>query len=153
MNDISYRHKKRIRKLSEKNKLLALEYIRNGGNAYQAAITIGMTEYAAKSSAHRILKVPYVKDYIEKQMKQIEDNLGITFEWKLRKLKTVVEQAIPNEEVPVDKDLGKLAVTCITEMNKMQGDYAATKVINTHTVDESDLRILKETVIEHMKEY
>lgn len=59
-------------KLTQKRKAFADEYIKNGGNATQAAISAEYSSKTAYSQGQRLLKNVEVLAYIEKQMQRIE---------------------------------------------------------------------------------
>lgn len=58
--------------LTPKRKTFADEYIKNGGNATQAAIAAKYSEKTAYSQGQRLLKNVEVLAYIGKQTKRIE---------------------------------------------------------------------------------
>lgn len=58
-------------------------------------------------------------------MKDVFESLGVTLEYKVGKLKKVVDISIPEEEG--QKLMGKTGIDAIAELNKMQGHYAAEK--------------------------
>lgn len=59
-------------KLTQKRKAFADEYIKNGGNATQAAISAEYSSKTAYSQGQRLLKNVEVLAYIENQMQRIE---------------------------------------------------------------------------------
>lgn len=59
-------------KLTPKQKAFADEYIRNSGNATQAAITAGYSKKSAKSIATENLSKPAIAAYIAERQKEIE---------------------------------------------------------------------------------
>ena len=58
--------------LTMKQKAFADEYVKNGGNATQAAISAGYSAKTAYSQGQRLLKKVDVADYIGSQMERIE---------------------------------------------------------------------------------
>jgi phage terminase small subunit len=123
--------------LTQKQYDFVLNYIKNGFNGYQAAIDAGYTHSSAKVQASQLLANDTIKQRIDKAYQEAErkiiHNLGITYTWKMKRLKHVVEQYLP-----LDKDLKasdvKIGLQALTEMNKMMGDYAPDKRLNL-TVD------------------
>lgn len=63
-------------KLSEKQRAFANEWIKNGGNDYQAAIKAGYKHGYARASAKRIRENKGVAEYIAKKQKEIDDIKG-----------------------------------------------------------------------------
>ena len=62
-----------VKKLNPKQQAFADEYIINGGNATQAALTAGYSERTARSQGHRLLTNVGVKKYIEGRLEEIQD--------------------------------------------------------------------------------
>ena len=129
--------------LTQKQYDFVLNYIKNGFNGYQAAIDAGYTHSSAKVQASQMLSNPQVKQRIDKAYKEAETKiihqLGITYTWKMKRLKHVVEQYLP-----LDKDLKasdvKIGLQALSEMNKMMGDYAPDKRLNL-TVDATESKM------------
>lgn len=110
-------------------------YIENGFNATQAAISAGYSKHYAISKASDLLSQPVIKKRIETAFQRSEDKLGITWDWKLRKLKRVVNAFIPDDEsLKLETMKVKTGLTALAELNKMSGDYAPDKRISM-TVD------------------
>lgn len=63
-------------KLSQKQKDFADEWLKNGGNDYQAAIKAGYKEGYARSSAKKIRENKGVSEYIAKRQAEIEKKKG-----------------------------------------------------------------------------
>lgn len=65
-------------KLNNQQKLFASEYITNGGNATQAAITAGYSEKTAYSQGNRLLKHDEVKRFLKETMEAVWDEKKMT---------------------------------------------------------------------------
>lgn len=130
-------------------------YVSNGMNAYQAAVAAGFSETYADTKVKLLLDNPNIKPRIEKALQRVDDrlanNLGLTYEWKAKKLKRVIEEFIPNDK---DEELSatkvKVGLTALAELNKMQGDYAPDKRLSV-TVDATKERL--EQVKRQYEEY
>lgn len=118
----------KLKKMTNKEKLFCEEYMVNGHNQKAAAIKAGYLKSYAPAAAARILKKHVVRMYIGTRMKSIENEERITKDWKMRKLKQIVDHAIPHAEdgKTIVKE-PRNAIAAIAELNKMQGDYAAIK--------------------------
>ena len=129
-------------------------YCTNGGNASEAY----RSAYDAKkmkpqtgfSTASRLLKDRKVTARVEEiqaKAKEIaETKLNITFEQKQRWLKSVIERSLQHEQAR-DKEGNPIGafkfnaaavISAINELNKMDGDHAASKVDMTATVSLAD---------------
>lgn len=140
--------------LEIRRKKFALNYLTNGFKKKKAAIDAGYSPASAQTSALKCLRSPKVIEYMKVFMSEIEKDLGITFEWKLGKLKQVVEISLPseNEELMVEsikKYNPSDAIKAIDVMNKMQGHYKKEEdVDNTEELEE-----VNELVSAHEREY
>lgn len=56
------------KELTPKHKAFCLEYLRNGFNATQAAITAGYSEDTARQTGYEILTYPYIRLFIDKSV-------------------------------------------------------------------------------------
>lgn len=133
--------------LTQKQYNFVLKYIENGFNAYQAAIAAGYSHNYSRIKAHLLLNHPSIKERLNDAYKQAQNNLEITFEWKLKKLKRVANLVPDNPNEPVSLHTAKVAIAAIAELNKMQGDYAPDKKLNV-TVNAT-----KERLIEARRQY
>lgn len=111
--------------LTNKQKLFVKEYIANGRNGKKAALAAGYSENCAGEIACENLYKPKIREYLEETMREIHDKIGATIEWKAKMLKKCADRCMPEEEskrfMPVSM------ISAIAELNKMTGDYAATK--------------------------
>ena len=65
-----------MREFSERQKAFAAEYIKNGGNGYQAAIAAGYKENTAKDFRKKILEKGGLSDYIAEKQAVISEKRG-----------------------------------------------------------------------------
>lgn len=81
----------------------------------------------------------FVKEYLE----AAEKKLGITVEWKMKVLKSMVKANVKNLDSE-EPEIGnyKAALGSIQELNKMSGDYAPVRVENDnkHTFDTEEFQ-------------
>ena len=143
---------KATKPLTEMQYNFVTNYIKNGFNAYQAAISAGYSHDYANSTIPRMLEQPNIKPRIEKAMAKAEDklinHLGLTYEWKAKKLKRVIEEFIPEDKtIKLNASQTKVGLSALAELNKMQGDYAPDKRLSV-TVDAT-----KEKLEEIKKQY
>ena len=132
--------------LTLKQRLFCQHYLKNGYNATQAAKSAGYSENSAQEIGNENLRKPLVKIYIEQSMKETFDKLGMDIEYVASKLKQGLELSIPEIKEDDDKEIKELkyemsdvraGVACISEYNKMCGNYAAEKKEITANVEVS----------------
>lgn len=127
--------------LTQKQNVFCLEYINNGFNAYKAAITAGYSSNYANVKAHGLLKHPTIKACIKRGYQKAEEKLDLTWEWKLNKLKRIIDTFIPDDESEsIFPNHARAAVMAIAEINKMQGDYAPDKKVSV-SIDATRARL------------
>lgn len=133
-----------VSELTLKQRLFCQHYLKNGYNGTRAAIDAGYSENCAQEIATENLRKPLVKGYIEQNMKETFDKLGMDLEYVVSKLKQGLELSIPTIKDEDDKEVKELkhetadvraGVACISEYNKMCGHYAAEKKEITANVE------------------
>lgn len=120
-----------------KHVVFAIAYVKNGGNAISAALEAGAT---AQETGYKWLQRDDVRNYIKEVQHQLTEKTKITIEWKMQKLKEVVDTSLTPQYDSNGLAQYKLdtAVTAIRELNKMQGDYAPEKHLNLNVSAEID---------------
>jgi hypothetical protein len=78
--------------------------------------------------------------------------MSVSYEWKLKKLKQVVESFIGDGVCLTPKEVST-ALQAISEMNKMQGHYSAEKRVTINIKADPDLQQIESLVNQHAKEY
>lgn len=108
-------------------------FLANGFQPGEAAQFAGYRTKNYPNVGRSTLNQPSVKYFIRKEMSAMNEELKIDFEWKMRKLKLAVDYSIPDcIESPDDLKNLKSGISAISEMNKMQGDYAPVKTVNAN---------------------
>lgn len=131
--------------LTIKERLTVQNYLTNGYNKTQAAISAGYSKDSAKSIAYKIFLKPALLEYMRLLMEEAAAKQGITIDWILGKLREGVNRSIIDCPEELDAEMKKYimektdvrsAVSAISEINKMMGNYAAEKkqVEMTHDV-------------------
>lgn len=147
----------RHNELTEKQLRFCYEYMSNGNNAMQAAMAVGDSKESAQKNSWTYLKNPLIKSFIGDKLKKMEKELDITFEWKLKKLKHVVQVSIPDESQVLEEIDARAGVAAIAEMNKMQGHYSPDKHINANISADTDVKevqdMLQEMIRKNEKEF
>jgi len=125
--------------LTELQYNFVLNYVKNGFNAYQAAINAGYAESVAKVEAHKILAKPQVREHLRRAYQRVEAKqlnvLCMTMQEKAKVLSRIIYDIVPKDksQEPKRKHYDQ-AIKAIAELNKMSGDYAPDKRLSL-TVD------------------
>lgn len=148
--------------LTLKQRLFCENYLENGGNGTQAAKDAGYSESAAYNQAHENLNKRDVQRYLKVRMKEIFEKVGMTTEFRAKKLMQGLQMAIPdwdsikNETIELQIEAMKAAdiragVACIAEANKMDGSYSP----DTHAVllEESTNNVIQDKIEKFEKEF
>lgn len=90
--------KKPLKKLTEKEELFVLEYLKDL-NATQAAVRAGYSPKTAKQAGHRLLTFVYIQEAIAQAMSERKNKLGLDANYVLTGLKEVFERCM--QKVPV----------------------------------------------------
>lgn len=142
--------------LQKQHKFLE-EYIKNGFNAYQASMAIGDTPRIAQKVSYLYLKKPYVQEQLERLLRRMKDQHNVTFDWKIKKLKKVVDISIPDDALEITEMDPEAGLKAIAEMNKMQGHYQPESTISTNVHVDTDIinaeHIMEEVLERHKKDY
>ncbi len=116
--------------LTQKQYSFCTEYVKNGGNAKQAALKAGYSESYSHFKAPSLIHEPRIAQRMEASIRRVEQKLDVSFEWRINKLKRLVNAIIPDDDSQVKITHGKTAVAALAEINKMYGDYAPEKRLN-----------------------
>lgn len=90
--------KNKPKKLTAKQSLFVKEYLVDL-NGTQAAIRAGYGEKTARIVASENLTKPYIQEAIQKQIKKREEKTELNAEWVLKKLETIANRCMQEEEV------------------------------------------------------
>jgi phage terminase small subunit len=140
------------RTLTLKQKLFCEEYLTNGRMARQAAIKAGFAESSAATRATNMLDLAHVRNYLKYRMEKQSKEIESTFDWKLKKLTNVTNKFIPDDIEHIGKGVA-YGLSAITEMNKMEGHYAAEKHVNIDLHADLDLKKIEETARQAQLKY
>lgn len=108
-----------------------LIYLSNGFNATKAAHAVKKfpDDNSAAVAGCRWLKNKDVVKFLKNHARASKDEHEVTRDWKIEKLKQVIESSIINDIVVDPKSI----ISAVAELNKMQGHYAPDKVESNHT--------------------
>jgi phage terminase small subunit len=117
-------------------------YLTNGLDKDKAAIAAGYRG-TPRSVARKVLMRKEVQMFVKEYLEAAEKKLGITVEWKMKVLKSMVKANVKNLDSE-EPEIGnyKAALGSIQELNKMSGDYAPVRVENDnkHTFDAEEFQ-------------
>ena len=109
--------KKQTRKLSLKQERFAKEYVRNGGNATQAAIAAGYSAKCAHEQGKENLNKPYIIEAIEQEREPIEGADDRRWKKVLGRIDDALDEGSHYE-----------AMNAVDKVAKILGKYAPAKV-------------------------
>lgn len=121
-------------------------------NATQAAISAGYSPHIAKTIGYRLKANLKIQEYLKSLQSDLESQMTVSYEWKLDKLKQIVEAFIESKENLISNKVNS-AIQAISEMNKMQGHYSPEKHVNVNIKTDPDLQKLESLINQHGKEY
>lgn len=135
-----------------KQEAFAREYVINGGNAYQAAITAGYSEKYAHSSSHKLCDIVGIKAMIDKHRKIEDEKYNFSITQKKKWLSEIIEAGLEkrvNYETGLEEGRQALpaANQAIEILNKMDGSY---KEDNTYKIESTGEQKLTLTVEESL---
>ena len=125
-----------IKKLTQKQYSFMNNYVQNGFNATQAARDAGYSQKYADAKAYDLVNHPAISERISVACQKATETTEITFQWKIEKLKQVISSC---ENSPLAQDK-RVVIEAISELNKMQGDYAPDKRMSM-TIDATKERL------------
>lgn len=127
-----------MKPLSEQQHVFVTNYIKNGYNAYGAALEAGYSQSMAQTQAYKMVNRPHIKDRIDKAMSKLVDkqdrSIMITIQDKANLLQRIIDDVIPKDGSEPKRQYYKDALKAIAELNKMQGDYMPERRLSV-TVD------------------
>jgi hypothetical protein len=107
--------------LSDKERLFCKTWLSNGNNGVQAALNVGISSGNARTWAYRTLKKAYIQNFLNREIKKMEDKLDITFEKKLALLWKCATRCSNEDEQ--GEFIPNSLINAVAELNKMQGHY------------------------------
>lgn len=142
----------KIEGMKEKEIKFCHLYLMNGNNIGEAAKEAG---YKSTINPSKIFALPRVQAYLIQQMSKIEENLNITFDWKVKKLATVIDKSFVRDENGNEVEVkdARAVIGAISELNKMQGHIAPTKQVNINANLDMEPEDFKKLVAEYEREY
>lgn len=141
-----------------KQRKFVTNYIQNGLNGAKAIRDAGYETDAVNSTtlACQTLKHPAVKKLVEKEVRRLEKDFGLTFDYKIKKLKKILDNTIPDDDCATPEHY-RVGISAISELNKMQGHHAAEKRVNLNLQTDANIdqlrSVMDELVKKHTKDY
>lgn len=136
------------KKLTEQQKLFCDNYLITS-DVSKASIAAGFT-----FTNYKILPRLEVKEYLKKNRKKLNNIIGLDFWWKAKRLQTIVNSVIGHEDNPdsVDLQYANIAISAISELNKMQGHHAPDKSIVVNLEHDEQLKLVNEMTMQLLDE-
>ena len=139
------------KQLTEMQQSFVVNYIKNGFNMRQAALSAGYSQSFATVHAHKLISHPVIKEKIENAYRTVEAGqnriLCMTLYDKAKALSDIIYDVLGKDGEEPKRAYYKDAIAALKELNKMQGDYAPDKRL-TMTVDAT-----KERLVEARRQY
>lgn len=118
--------------LTPKQRIFIREYLANNGHGTNAALTAGYSVHSAHTTSTDLLKNPKIQKEIYRLTKQKLEKADVTFDWKVKMLKSLIENCASGNNTKDDVIHPSGVVSAIAELNKMQGHYAPEKTLTTN---------------------
>jgi phage terminase small subunit len=125
-------------KLTERQSLFVLNYIKSGYNAYNAGIASGYSEQYSRTNASKLLNHPIIFEHILKahqrsEMEKMEELKCAASDMAVKLLR-IIDDIMP-EEGEIKRTHYRHALAAIDMLNKMRGSYAPAKsfTVNVET--------------------
>ena len=136
---------KRIHQLSDEEKFICQRYVDNDRNEIITAKQVNKTV----QTLQKILQKPKCQTWIGYRSVQKERASKLDFNYKIYKLKRVIDDFIPDAlDQPLECKQVAVALGAISESNKMQGHYSAEKILTANINMDADLQKAKATMLE-----
>jgi len=113
--------------LTDSERCLCQKIVDKGCSPVSAGKMLGLEADTVKKA----MENPRVNNYIFELKRNAAEAAEITYEWKILKLKEIINIAMPQDISEIGMT-GNLVIRAIEELNKMQGDYAAEKKLNVN---------------------
>jgi len=140
-------------KMMHKWNLFIGHYLSNGMDGKKAAISAGYGHGGASGRAAKLLARPVIKKEIARVMEKKLAHLGITYEWKMEKLKNVIEKCENGVQLKDNQMNASGAIAGIAELNKMQGHYSPDTTVNLNVDADADDPLLERLMKKNEKPY
>lgn len=143
--------------LTEQEAKCVLAYLTNGRNkikAAKAAGYYGKNDRILWDAANRCLNRKVVKEAMKEYLERVADNVGISPEFVLKKLKKMANTGakdIKGKEDEVALIDPATTLSSLDMVNKMMGYYATQKTESKHIIEDSET--LKDLIKQHEKPY
>lgn len=111
---------------------------------------------SSRKSVNAALLSDYGQELLEEWRSRMKEESFMSVEYKLRKLKKIIDCYIPDDAEIIPFELAKHAISAIAEANKMQGDYAPVKSETAVTTDKEQIEakeLLEKLKQEYKKEF
>lgn len=140
-------------KLTTKQEIFVREYVANGYNATKAALSAGYSKTSAHSSGQENTKKPEIRQKIDQLISERTEKMNITIDDKIKQLWMMIEKCQTGENLKGGHANPSGLATCMAELNKMAGHYAAEKTINANlNAEVDDTELMTELLNQYDKE-
>ena len=99
-----------------------------------------------------ILQQKNIKRYLNARKGEMEEYANITFEWKIKKLKSIIDVIVGDNQTILDRSCLGAAIAAIKVLNEMQGHNAPTSTIVANIREDNDVAKIRTLTLEYLKE-
>ena len=144
----------KLHNLSDEEKFICQKYVDNERNEEVTSKEVNKSLTTLK----KILAKPKCQTFIGWRSVERERKSKLDFNYKIYKLKRVVDEFIPDDsEIGLECRQVAVAISAIAESNKMQGHYSAEKILTANFNVDADMQKAKEImdnlIAKHKKDY
>lgn len=146
-----------MKKLTQKEEAF-LHYKLLGDNGKEAAIKAGYSEDSANVIAAQVLAKPHIKTIHDQNLAKLSQEREKYRAWALQKLGYAANTCIPEDGAPLQGEMVRAGTGAINEINKMLGNHAPTKNVNTNLnanveISKEEFDYVQKLMIENDRDY
>jgi len=145
---------KRLHKLSDEEKYICQKYVDNDRDEVLTAKEVNK----ALATFKQIIAKPKCQTWISYRSLEREKKSKLDYNYKIYKLKRVIDDFIPDApDQALECKQVAVALSAISESNKMQGHYSAEKILTANVNMDADLAKARDVMLaiiaEEKREY
>ncbi len=125
-----------MKKLTQKQYDFVNNYVNNGFNAAQAALSAGYSQKYADAQAYNLVNHPVIHEHLTHAYQKAEKNTEINFEWVINKYINIISVF---EKSPLAQD-ARVVIAALAELSKIKGYYSPDKKLSL-TIDTTKERL------------
>jgi hypothetical protein len=104
------------------------------------------------SGPYKVLNSEKAKIYMKDKVNVVNETFKLGVEWKLKKLKNIVDAVVGDKPDEVDKRYASLAISSINEMNRIQGHHAPNSSIMINLETDEHIKRVNEITLQLLQD-